>query len=51
MAALALGDISRKEINNWNPTKKNIISNPNPIYSEQFKLFKKLYINNLEIMK
>ena len=50
LAALSLGDVGRDDINIWNPVKRKIISNPNPLYSKQFELFKLLYSNTSKLM-
>ena len=43
LAALALGDVSKKDIINWNPVEYIIKSYPDPIYAKQFELYKNLY--------
>ncbi len=50
LAAFSLGDVGRSDINIWNPEKRKIIANPDPLYSKQFELFKLLYVNTSKLM-
>ena len=51
LAALAIGDVLRKDIINWNPLDCVIKSYPDPLYLKQFELFKNLYINTSTLLK
>ena len=51
LAALAIGDVLRKDIINWNPLDCVIKSYPDPLYLKQFELFKNLYKNTSTLQK
>jgi xylulokinase len=51
LGALSLGHVERKEIDNWNETKRVIKAEINPIYLKQYKLFKALYQSTSGLMQ
>ena len=51
LAALAIGDVSKKDIIHWNTADYIIKSCPNPLYIKQFKLFKDLYKCTSKLLK
>ena len=50
LGALSVGDVKRKDIDDWNQVSKIIKAKCNPIYSKQYELFKALYKNTSDLM-
>ena len=51
LSALALDEVKREDIDNWNPIDYQIKSSQNPLYIKGYKNFRKLYENTKDLMK
>ena len=51
LAALAIGQVKRTDIERWNPIAADIRANVNPRYEHNFQIFRDLYDATKAIMK
>ena len=51
LAALAIGDVRRDEIRNWNPVASEIVPEPSEVYRRQYEVFRELYARNKDLMR
>ena len=51
LGALAIGDVTRNDINKWNEVDFEITANKNYVYVNGYKYFRKLYQNTKDLMK
>ena len=51
LAALAIGDVKRNDINQWNKIDFEIKANKNPVYDKGYKYFRKLYEKTKDLMQ
>ena len=52
LAALAVGDVTKKDILDWNPEERRIVSDRKnrAVYERQYRIFKELYHRNKDLM-
>ncbi|MEO6608609.1 MAG: FGGY-family carbohydrate kinase [Aestuariivirga sp.] len=52
LGGLAVGDVSRGDILNWNPPEKRIAPNPanKILYEKSYQIFRELYERNMDLM-
>jgi xylulokinase len=52
LAALAVGDVRRKDIQSWNPAERRIAprGRHRAVYDRQYRIFKELYLRNRDLM-
>jgi xylulokinase len=52
MAALAVGDVRRKDVHDWNPVERRIVSHKQhrAVYEKQYRVFKELYARTRDLM-
>jgi xylulokinase len=53
LAALAVGDVSRKDILAWNPEARRIVPDrkSRAVYERQYRAFRELYVSTRELMR
>jgi len=51
LAALAVDQVTRDDIHNWNPPKTTIAASSNPVYDKGHTLFRRLYEQTKDIAK
>lgn len=49
LAALAIGEVSRSDISDWNPAAQTINAASDPVYEKGYELFRKLYEQTKDI--
>lgn len=49
LARMALGDVTKDDLPGWNPVERTIIARSEPIYEQQYPLFKALYEQTRDI--
>ncbi|WP_421724825.1 FGGY-family carbohydrate kinase [Bauldia sp.] len=50
LAAVAVGDVDRDAIRQWNPVAREVRAEPNEVYRRQYSVFRQLYDRNADLM-